>query len=239
MSISLDNFILPDEATAAFKKHNMQPSKLGDGIDFFISHDAGMAYEFFTEQIRNERKSKLAGYPVFDEIEMIRWYKDRFDKPTEQVRFLPEELLSFNEYGELVGGRFKDAYSRFKSGTATPGLSLARWEVLGKSEVATLSAMNIFSVEQFAATPLNRIAGKLPKDPYVNAHELAVQYVNGKDVRALNAKQTEQIVAVADENVKLKQQLEALQEQMKSLLTGGSKKAKKKEEEEVITDSED
>lgn len=226
--VSLDNFLLPEVATDAFKRSGLKATRVEDGVDYFMSgHDKGVAYEFFTFQIKNEVKTKKLGYPFYDQFEMIRWYKDRFDKPVEKVMLLPEDLLSFDEDKVCVGGKYKAAYERFKSGLKAPGLALAKWNVLDDNGVATLTAMNIFSVEQFAETPRSKLVGKLPQDPFINAHDEAIAYVAGKDARAVTGMQSEKILAVSDENAKLKLELDAVKEQMKALMTGESRKSKK------------
>ena len=240
----LDQFVLPDGAAEAIKKNNMQPSRLDDGVNYFLSgHDQGVAYRFFVHQDRNVVKSKIAGYPIFDEIEMVEWKKDRFDHPTERVKFLPEDLLFFDEEGNCVGGRFRESYLRFKSGLQATGTPLARWGVLNDNQMATLSAMNIYSVEQFAAQPRSKIVGKFPQD-MVDAFEQAIEWVKGKDVREAGKQQAGQILAVSQENSKLKDELETLKEQMKALMNADVPAPKKrgrprKEDSEIEEESEE
>lgn len=240
----LDQFALPEGASDAIRKQNLQPSRLQDGVNYFVSeHDRGVPYRFFVYQDRNIVKSKIAGYPIFDEIEMIEWQKDRFDHPTERVKFLPEELLAFDEEGVCQSGRFRESYIRFKNGLQATGTPLGRWGVLSDNEIATLTAMNIYSVEQFAAQPRTKIVGKLPQE-IVDAFEQAIEWVKGKDIREAGKQQATQILAVSQENSKLKDELEMLKEQMKALMNADVPAPKKrgrprKEDSEGIEESEE
>ena len=233
----LDNYLLPDGAAEAIKRNGSNISRIDDGIGFLSGHDRGVAYRFFTHQERNSIKSKISGYPVFDELEMIEWHKDRFDKPVERVRFLPEDLLMFDEDGICVSGRFKESYLRFKAGLGATGMPLARWGVLTDNDIATLTAMNIFTVEQFAAQPRNKIAGRMTPE-LTEAFEQAIEWVKGKDVRDVSGKQTEQILAVTQENSKLKDEMSVLRDQMTALMSGnqGAKKKAGRPKKEIIVD---
>lgn len=232
--VSLGDFKLPDGAHEALEKLGVKPRNLGDGVDYYMSgHDQGVAFRFFVHQEKNEKKSKAAKYPIFDSIEMIEWSKDKFNKPTERARFLPEELLTFDPMDPTVciGGRFKDAYERFKKGLDAPGLALSKWGVLSDSDVATLKELRIYTVEQFAAQARTKIVGKFHKE-IEDAYELAIKWNDGKDGRELASKTEQKLADVYIENEGLKKQMAEMQEQMKTLLSmqGDAKKGKKSKE---------
>jgi hypothetical protein len=131
----LDQFPLPEAAAKALSRPEMQMKNLGDGVSTFAGHDNGTAFRFFTEPVYSVAKSRRAKYEVFDEIEMIQWFNDGFNSPTEQVRFLPPTLLAFerdeeyNDRGELkkvtigapIGGKYLESYMRFKQGKKRAG----------------------------------------------------------------------------------------------------------------------
>lgn len=205
---ALEQFNLPPEAMEFFKSQPSNTVNLEDGVSRLMSgHDQGVAYRFFIHTPINEKKSELAGYDVHDEIECIEWLVDRRTKPTARVKHLPEELLRWNRYGELVSGRYKDAYETWKEGRQVPGLSLSKWGILSDGEVATLNGMNIFSVEQFAETDRSKIEGRLPES-FTKAFEQAIRYVNGKDIQAQNSVQVEKMSEMSTEIAKLKAELE-------------------------------
>jgi len=224
--IDLDNFPLPEVASEALRRRNLQSTSISDGVSRINGHDGGVAFRFFIHPVYNPIKSKAAKYEVFDEHEMIEWLKDRFQHPTEQVRFLPEELLRFDMQGECTGGMFKEAYDRFKNGQTAPGMPLSRWGVLADGEVASLASMGIFSVEQLAAQPRGKIEGRLPT-PFVEAFERAIQYMNGREQRLVAEKQGDEILALQRENEEKDRKLSELQEQMKELLAGNKTAAPK------------
>lgn len=225
--MDLDNFVLPDGAAEAIRRQGFAPHRLADGVSQFSGHDQGVAFRFFIESEKSEVKSKAGGYSVFNEIEMIEWTKDRFMHPTERLRFLPAGLIEFAEQlpdeswdtrSPCIGGKLKDSYERFKTGRSAPGLSLAKWGILSDGEIATLASMGVFSVEQFASMPRGKIAGKLPQ-VFVDALEQATQYMNGKDMREVAAKQTDRIVELEREREADRQAMAEMREQMKSLLS--------------------
>jgi FtsZ-binding cell division protein ZapB len=222
----LDNYVLPDGAAEAIKKAGINGRKLGEGIEIAqFGHDGGVAYRFFVHQEKNEAKSKIAKVPISDAIEMIEWMPDRFQHPTEQLRFLPYELLAFDEDGECIGGKYREAYLSWKKGLNAPGLTLTRWGELSDSDIFTLHELRIYSVEQFAAQPRSKI-DRLPTE-LREKFEDAVRWVNGKENRALTAEHATQVLNVQQENAKLRDEVAAMQEQMKALM-GGHKAPKRK-----------
>lgn len=225
----IDNYALPDGAYDALKRQNRRMEDLGDGVSRYSGQDRGVSFRFWIETVKNEVKSKAARFTVFDEVEMIEWTSDRYNKPTEQVRFLPAELLTFDIDGECIGGLYQDAYLRFKTGRKAPGLPLSKWGELSDSEVATLADAGIFTVEQFAAMPRDKIAGRYTQN-FVDAFESAIQWVNGKQHRYQVEEQAEEILELRQAIAKRDRDLEELKE----MISGSKKKKTKEKVEEVV-----
>lgn len=212
--MELGNYLIPDVAEKALKARGLQQVPIGDGISRFMSHDNGVPFRFFVAAVKNEAKSKIARYEVNDEVEMIQWVKDRFQKPVARVAELPSQLINIDPVtGEILGGRFADAYRLFKQKKESPGVPLDRWGHLSEGQVQTLVSMGIFSVEQFAMKPENWILAKFgAKSFFKEAHEAAQQFVNAKEGLAAGAPQLEQMLVLQQDNAKLKDELEQLRE---------------------------
>jgi len=176
----LDEFPIPEVAREALK--GMQSVEIEDGVSVFSGHDQGVAYRFFVHAEYNKQKSRSKGYEVFDEIEMIEWLRDKRTKPTEQVRFLPDALLEFNDEGQCISGRYSDSYNRFKEGRQAAGMPLSKWGVLSEGECASLAKAGIFTIEQLAEQPRSKIESKYPVR-FIEALERAIQWVYGQEAR--------------------------------------------------------
>ncbi len=233
MGSLLDDFILPGNANEALAKKGVQLMSIDDGVNRMMSgHDRGVAFRFFTLPVKNEIKSKLAKYAVFDEIEMIEWIKNKKQKPVEQVKKLPPELLAFDDEGNCVGGRYHAEYLRYKAGEATVGLQLDKWGDSGltSGQIASLTAAGVYTVEQFAAIGAKTVQSRYTKD-FVEAHDRALQYMGGKDLRARSSEQAEKLLEMEQLNTKLLARLEALENAKEDKKP--SKKAVKEKEIEV------
>lgn len=213
----LSNFPIPQEALEGMKAQGFRANSLADGVDMFMAHDKGVSYKFGTHQEYNPIKSKKLGYSFYDNFEIITWYVDKREKHVEQVRFLPEQLLSFNSEGEAVGGQYLESYLAFKRGKGVEGMPLDKWGVLDDSLVASLKHDNIFSVEQFAAVPKSRIEGKYPLE-VLEAYERANFYVAGKSQRIENDKTANELLKLKDESAKKDEAIKTLQAQMLALM---------------------
>lgn len=209
----LDQFPLPEIASQDLKRQQRFANNIGDGVVDFAGHDKGVAYRFFNHLEYNKEQSKILGYEKFDEVECVEWLIDRKNKPVEQVRFLPEELLRFDRDGEAVGGIYFESYKRFKDGLTAPGLSLSKWGVLGDAEVMTLVTGGIFSVEQFAALPRSKVEGRYPQD-IVEAFERAIQFVNGKEGRHEQGQTAQKMLELSQANAKLENELAEIRKEL-------------------------
>ena len=213
----LANFPIPAEALEGMRAQGFRANNLGDGIDMFMAHDKGVGYSFGTITEYNPTKSKKLGYAFYDTIEICTWVIDKRESHVERVRFLPDELLSFNSEGEPVSGKYLDSYLAFKKGLKTPGTPLAKWGVLDDSLVASLKHDGIFSVEQFAAVPKSKIEGKYPIE-VLEAYEQAGFFVAGKEQRSKNDETAAELLRLKDEAAKKDEAILTLQKQMAALM---------------------
>lgn len=105
--------------------------------------DNKLFVQFYMKAVHNKFKSNQEGRPIFDEVEYIKIMipGDRnanIDTPvTEEYRM-----------------RFAERYKKFKDrgSQAQSGTPLEVWPQLTVGRVAELKALNIFTVEQLAAT---------------------------------------------------------------------------------------
>jgi len=185
---------------------------LGNGVTQLemAGHDRGIAYRFDIVAQYNPVKSDQAGFEVFDEEEVCFRYIDRKNIIPMPVKNCPPEFLRFNRQGELVGGRYAEAYKAWKAGAKTPGLQLRKWGVLNNAEVATLEAEGIYTVEQWAEYPMARIVGRFP-DEFVEAHKRAQQWVAGRALQEQAQAQVEENAALKAKNVELEKRLASLE----------------------------
>lgn len=206
----IESFPLPEAAVADLSRKGLKESQIGDGVTRYLAgHDGGIPYRFFKMPIYNRIKSELAGYEVFDEIEMIEFYVDKKNIDHVRVKELPPELLSFNKLTGEPQGRYAADYKRFCEGKTVVGTSLKRWGILSDSHVASLEADRVYTVEQFAALPKNAVASRYPHE-FVEAHERAVQFLASREYREQDGKALDALVQMKRENTK---QATALQEQ--------------------------
>ena len=172
---------------------------------------------FRSEPIINEAKSKKAGRPIYDDVEVCQIYfpGDRQRSPvfpahqaqpdatrlagkpgTDYARFMPGEKVT---YAML----YNDQYMAFKnhSGTPTTGTPLSELTFLTEGKRLELRALNVHTAETLAA-----LDGQALKNLGMGARELknaAQKYI---DAAAGSA----DVVGLARENAELKGRLDAL-----------------------------
>lgn len=226
-----DNYALPEVAVEAIRKQGLKEVQLDDGVNRLMSgHDKGVAFRFFISPAYNKLKSSLAGYEVYDDVEMIEWMIDRKNKPCELVRFLPPELLGFDRDGNCVGGRYRESYLNFKAGRNAPGLPLAKWGQLSDGEIASLASINVFTVEQLAEQPRSKFEGRMPQE-FVDALDRAIQFVAGKEQRGIQAAHAEKMKELEQTNKLLLERLALLEAK-----TPAAKPKSKKEELDLLSE---
>lgn len=110
-----------------------------------MSNDkGGVTPLFMTKPIYNEAKSKEAGRPIFDEVEIVEvWFSgDRTNRPRFEVT---------DEHRD----RWPKEYAAFKSGSkiSDSGTPLEHWPQMTVGKVAELKALGILTVEALAQMP--------------------------------------------------------------------------------------
>ena len=224
----LDNFILPDGAVEEMASRGAFMQQMQPGVSIMSGQSGGLAYRFFSIQEKDEKASKLAKIPVFKARHMIEWNKGKRYKPTEQVRFLPEALLMFDEDGN-AHGEYAESWNRYIKGLTAKGTPLHRWGELDDSIIATLTATGIFSVEQFAALPRGVVSGKYPHD-ILEKFDLAIEFVNGQSGRFEYEALAKQAADFQTQIAKRDTQMDELRAEIEKL-KGAKKPVKKKAKE--------
>lgn len=215
-----------------FVKKGLVQKRVDANVSTFESagHDKGISYRFFIATSPNKIKSEAFDIEIHDEVEMIEWYKDRKNKPTERVTMLPPELLRFSRHKnpdgsrECIGGKYKEDYLAFKAGRTSPGLPLSRWERLSLAQVNSLASAGIFTVQQFASLPRDRIEGRYPKD-ICEAFEDAIRFINGQKPLEDISKFAAEVASLKQESIKREQENKELREKL--ILLENSKQARR------------
>lgn len=226
-------YAMPEVAQEEITRRGVTTVSIGDGVNrlAIAGHNQGVAFYFDNVKIYNPTKSDEKGYEVFDFMETCFHIIDRKNISTMPVIMAPKELLSFNRDGDCVGGKYRDAYLRWKQGRSEPGFSIRKWEVLSDSEVATLEAEGIFTVEQYASYPRDRITARYPES-FIQAHTRAQQWVAGKELREKAGEQAEQMKVLEKQNTDLVERLAKLESllatkqetKVDNKLTGGQRR---------------
>jgi hypothetical protein len=103
---------------------------------------------FFADAIENPKRSKEAGRPMFDDVEMVEFlFLD--DRNSRFVAIASERSRS---NGPTYAEQYPREYEAFKRGTAraATGTPLEHWPILTTSRVHELKAMGILSVDELA-----------------------------------------------------------------------------------------
>jgi len=203
---------MPEVAREALAAAQVNAVAVGNGVTRYevMGHDRGIPFWFQLVEDYNPVKSDEQNREVFDAQEVCFRMIDRKNIIPMPVKNCPAEFLRFNRQGELVGGRYAEAYKRWKSGETMPGLQLRKWNVLNVAEVASLEGDGIFTVEQFAEYPLDRLIGRYPEQ-FIAAHQRANQWVNGKAVMEKAGEQAVQLAKLEKEKQDLAERLAKLE----------------------------
>lgn len=114
----------------------------------------GVTPLFKTMPVYNELKSKDAGRPIFDEVEMVEvWFSgDRTNRPRFEVT---------DEHRE----RWPKEYEAFKSGVkiSDSGTPLEHWPQMTVGKVMELKALGVPTVEALAGMPDGNLTNLGPK----------------------------------------------------------------------------
>ena len=198
----LQSFNLPAGAVEAIAKNGYKIVDMNDGVSRMSGHDKGVSYKFLNIPVRNEQKSKEAGFDIPDQIEHIQWFVSRRTQPIERVSELPEALLKFNNLGECVGGRYQQEYLRFKEGLSCEGLQLSRWPEASDSDVFSLASQGVFTVEQLASMKRDRVHD-LFGGYFDELYEKALAYANKGEDSSKTAEMAETIVELKKQLAKM------------------------------------
>lgn len=203
---------MPQEAREDISRLGVESVSIGDGVSqiMMAGHDRGVAYRFFMHPVYNKTKSDELGYEVFEEKELIEWTIDRKNRPNEYVEFLPQALLQKNRDGDVIGGRYKDAYLAWKSGKSAPGTSLRKWGLMSDAMVASLEADGLFTVEQFSELDRSRVTSKYPQE-FIDAYDRAGQFLAAQQVKASTGEMAERLKKVEEEKAELLERLSRLE----------------------------
>lgn len=203
---------MPEVAREDLTRANVQAVRVTDGVNRLevMGHDRGVPYWFQLVEEYNPTKSEDQQREVFDTQEVCFRMIDRKNIIPMPVKNCPPEFLRFNRQGELVGGRYAEAYKRWKAGESMPGMPLRKWNVLNVAEVASLEQDGIFTVEQYAEYPLDRLVGRYP-DNFIEAHARAKQYVSGKAVMEQAGEQAVKLAKLEAEKQDLAERLAKLE----------------------------
>lgn len=103
---------------------------------------------FFADAVENPKRTKEAGRPMFDDVEMVEFLflDDR------NTRFVAPADERSRGNGPTYAERYPREYEAFKRGAAraATGTPLEHWPILTTSRVHELKAMGILSVDELA-----------------------------------------------------------------------------------------
>lgn len=167
---------------------------------------------FYTTTIQNEAKSKEAGRPIFDEVEMcdIRVAGDRFFNP----HVMAHEMFERRNGEEITYAmRWPDQYAQFKNEATqvASGTPLEELTFLTAARRSELKALKIYSAESLAALEghnLKVLAGEGYK-----LKEQAQAYLD-------KSRSMAGTTAAASENAELRARIAFLESQMANVQTG-------------------
>lgn len=167
---------------------------------------------FYITTVPNPAKTKEAGRPIFDEMEMV---EVRLAGERNFAPHFPAHSMWIRDEGEEItyAMRWPDEYAQFKrgDGQVASGTPLDELTFLTKARVSELKALKIYTVEALAALEgpnLKVLAGE-----GYQLKEQAQAYMD-------KAHGHSRITSVAAENAELKAQLEMLREQFKEFQSG-------------------
>lgn len=169
---------------------------------------------FYTATVENPQKSKEAGRPIFDEVEMVevRLAGERNYNP-----HFPAHEMHVRENGEEIthAMRWPDEYARFKNEgrQVASGTPLEELTFLSAARRSELKALKIYTAEALAlldGPQLKVLAGEGYK-----LKEQAQAYLD-------KARFSSGVTAVAEENAVLKAKLDEMSRQIQALTQQGA-----------------
>lgn len=113
-------------------------------LNFESSEDKALGVRFLSEPQQNEAKTKEAGRPIFDDVEIC---EIRLPGSTDLVR----EVVS-----DAHRNRFRRQYAAFRQGNdqdSASGTPLAAWPLMTRAQVEEAKYFGVRTVEALAQTP--------------------------------------------------------------------------------------
>lgn len=168
--------------------------------------DDSLIVEFSTVAVKNEAKTTAAGYPQFDDVEMIK-----ITVPGDR------DPLFEGEVREKDKTRFAARYARWKESKipSNAGFPIEEWPVLCASQIAELKSRNIFTVENICDVPDSKIFalglhGRKLRDQAKDFILKARGEAPMLQIRAENEKLSERIAALEAQNAQLLSHLKSV-----------------------------
>ncbi|AIV65800.1 hypothetical protein [Burkholderia pseudomallei] len=176
------------------------------GNQLHVSHgdDSGLFVEFSLEPIHQEAESEKQGRPIYKDVPHIRIH---FAGDRTKMIFRPVKMQD-DQQGPSDPRRFPRQWAAFQEqrSQVQEGMPLEHWPPLSRSEVLSMKAMHIHTVEQLAAMTDSNLS-------WLGAREL-------RDKAAAwlkNAEGGKETVRLTAENEQLRADLDAQKAQTREL----------------------
>ncbi len=222
MTIDFTKFGLPADVDLQELQNRIARSN-GNGVSLYSGHDSfGLAYRFFIFDEYNQAKSKAAGIELFDQVEMMEVFVDKKTRLHIKV-------------DDRIRYKYPEEYARFKQNREAPGTPLDKWGVMPSNEVATLVKDGIFTVEQFALQPVDKVQGRYPASFYEH-FERAQQFVAAKTGKVEADKMAQKMIDLQRAYSELESKLQSLIVSAEEAPEPKKRGRKPKAEKKIITD---
>ncbi|MDN7897199.1 chromosome partitioning protein ParA [Burkholderia cepacia] len=176
------------------------------GNSLHVSHgdDSGLFVEFSLEPIHQEAESEKQGRPIYKDVAHIRIH---FAGDRTKMIFRPVKMQD-DQQGPSDPRRFPRQWAAFQEqrSQVQEGTPLEQWPPLSRSEVMSMKAMHIHTVEQLAAMADSNLS-------WLGARELREKAI----AWLKNAEGGKEVVRLTAENEQLRADLDAQREQTKEL----------------------
>lgn len=189
--------------------------------DYAFRHD-GVIYTFSIEAQESPYESKVQGRKVFKDVEILNALIPSAGAPKQSNSDLVTPDLLWRKGIEAE-------YEKWKAGARpdSGGTPVSTFEMLSKGQIKTLEASNIFTLEQFIDTA-GDILSKMVGPEWRNMVEKAKQITGHSADPGVRA--------VREENVKMKDEMEILRQQIAALTESRAEKPKRQKREEATSD---
>ncbi|MCW3678219.1 chromosome partitioning protein ParA [Burkholderia cenocepacia] len=176
------------------------------GNSLHVSHgdDSGLFVEFSLEPIHQEAESEKQGRPIYKDVAHIRIH---FAGDRTKMIFRPVKMQD-DQQGPSDPRRFPRQWAAFQEqrSQVQEGTPLEHWPPLSRSEVLSMKAMHIHTVEQLAAMADSNLS-------WLGARELREKAI----AWLKNAEDGKEVVRLTAENEQLRADLDVQREQTREL----------------------